>query len=167
MMISCQNCGHWYDDSFMNCPKCKIPQFSAEESESFYVPPPPPEISAMGEHLSHHTLTPSDSGHVNTAGFTATENGQTSDPAQTQHRSLRSVSASGTKKSKAPVIALVTVLVILVLVVSALLPNSRKAAFRLPPFTSQMDPILSLPISLFDTLFCHHILIVGSDHILT
>ena len=117
MMISCQNCGHWYDDSFMNCPKCKIPQFSAEESESFYVPPPPPEISAMGEHLSHHTLTPSDSGHVNTAA----ENGQTSDPAQMQHRSLRSVSASGTKKSKAPVIALVTVLVILVLVVTALI----------------------------------------------
>ena len=28
MMISCQNCGHWYDDSFMNCPKCKTPQFS-------------------------------------------------------------------------------------------------------------------------------------------
>ena len=117
MMISCQNCGHWYDDSFMNCPKCKIPQFSAEESESFYVPPPPPEISAMGEHLSHHTLTPSDSGHVNTAA----ENGQASDPAQMQHRSLRSVSASGTKKSKAPVIALVTVLVILVLVVTALI----------------------------------------------
>ena len=121
MMISCQICGHWYDDSFMNCPKCKTPQFSAEESESFYVPPPPPEISAMGEHLSHHTLTPSDSGHVNTAGFTAAENGQTSDPAQMQHRSLRSVSASGTKKSKAPVIALVTVLVILVLVVTALI----------------------------------------------
>ena len=121
MMISCQNCGHWYDDSFMNCPKCKTPQFSAEESESFYVPPPPPEISAMGEHLSHHTLTPSDSGHVNAADFTAAENGQTSDPAQTQHRSLRSVSASGTKKSKAPVIALVTVLVILVLVVTALI----------------------------------------------
>lgn len=47
MMVNCRNCGRWYDDSFPKCTNCGYSEFGAG-GETFYVPPPPPELSAMG-----------------------------------------------------------------------------------------------------------------------